>query len=244
MNKEAERDDERRFELFFEYLKRNEKYKKFTQWVKNNFDEERFNLSEINKCPYVYEDYLCHWVIFGRPSGKKSYTDYKKQKPFRCAREINLSHEIDAIEKWYDEIFIKPFKKLQGDRVASIIKENLCFPPEDIYIKVDINSDYSLKEITEEVKDIVKKEKEKRKLQDVRKRKAGLDELQRYLIVYDTRETMINGKKTRWESVHEQMNPSGPYTEEKRLQLLSDYRKAKLIINNSIECHDPRDFPK
>jgi len=35
--------------------------------VTNNFDEERFDLSELKKNPYNYENFLFHWVIFGNP---------------------------------------------------------------------------------------------------------------------------------------------------------------------------------
>lgn len=243
MNKKTERDDERRFKLFFEYLKRNEQYKKFTLWVKNNFDEEIFDLSEVKKSPYFYKNYLAHWVTFGTV-GQKGYRDYRKIKWYTSTHGINLSREIDDIVKQCTDMLGKPFfEKMPANHVISMLKENLYKSPDALYIRIHVDTDYSLKEITEEIKDIVKKEREKRKHQDVRKRKSGLDELQRYLIVYDTRETLVNGKKTRWENVHKQMNPNRKYTEEKRLQLLSDYRKAKSIISDSIECYDPRHFP-
>jgi len=46
---ESEKDQKQRFKLFFEYLKRNEQYIHCWEWVTNNFDEERFDLSELKR---------------------------------------------------------------------------------------------------------------------------------------------------------------------------------------------------
>ena len=67
--------------------------------------------------------------------------------------------------------------------------------------------------------------------------------MERYLLVYDTREVIVRGKKNTWRNVYEIINQKMDYTEEKRQRLLRDYSKAKEIIRKSIDCQDIRYFP-
>lgn len=251
---ESEKDRKRRFKLFFEYLKRNSQYQKCWKWVTNNFNENKFDVSELKNNPYNYETFLMHWVIFGKPFENidiaLTYQKYKSA-PLSPAYIFNLEKETQNLKELFEGMNGMIPIELTVENFILAIKETLC-RKDNFYVKIDIDSNYSLKEITAEVQDIVKKEREKRKIQNIRKRNAGLDELQRYLTVYDTRETIINGKKRTWKEVHKIVYPIFTkhnidlfdWSEKARLQLNHDYNNAKLIIKNSIKCDDPREFPR
>lgn len=249
---DSDNDRKRRFKLFFEYLSRNKQYQDCWQWWKDNFDEKKFDLSALKKNPYHYDSFLYHWAIFGNPLENiniaERYNNYEN-KGFKCANKINLSQEIDRTEKLYNDCFKIPFKNLQAERVINIIKENLC-EPEVFYIKIDIDSNYSIKEITSIVEDIIKRERKIRNIQKARKRNDELDKLERCLKIYDTRETIINRKRMAWRKVYERtfqlyknLNLEESFTPEAKETLHKDNKKAIAIINNSIKCDDPREFP-
>lgn len=237
---ESENQQKRKFELFFNYLKRNEQYKKCWNWFTEPFNKDRDFLHVLKNNPHKYDLFSLHIIMFGNPFLNQDINNrYQGYKDNLLGKgEFNLSNEIDKL-KLYASII--PGKKLTADQFINLIKENLC-KRDDFYIKINVNSNFSIKEITTTIRDIIKKERKIRKIQNARKRNVGLDELQRYLTVYDTRETIINGKKRTWPSVHERLYPKEEYNTN-RLKLISDRKKAVRIINNSIKCDDPREFP-
>ena len=241
-------ESKKRFILFVEYLNRNEKYKKCWQWWTDNFDKKNvFLLDSLRKKPYHYANFLTHLSMLGNPSSNIEL-QYQRYKNFILtpAVKFNLKQEINDLNKlikcWSNEEtpYKLPSGKLTVDKFIKAIESRLC-EKDDYYIRVYINSDFSIDEITAAVSKIITEERKKRNIQ-ARQRKSGLDDVQRYLKVYDARETIIDGKKNKWENVNALIYPKDSF-EKKRLSLLSDNRLAKRIINNSIKCYGPRNFP-
>jgi len=77
----------------------------------------------------------------------------------------------------------------------------------------------------------------------MRKRGMGIEETKRYLTVYEYREEKINGKQRTWKSVYELIKPGETFSGDVRNALQKDFKKAKKLIENSIHCIEPRDFP-
>jgi len=107
------------------------------------------------------------------------------------------------------------------------------------YIRVT-NLNLPLTTLTKGFKKIV--EEEKKKSPDAPEEDKAvianyrIKELERYLAVYDARETIENGKKMKWIRVWQQLNPKkdfGEFNEDARLSLLRDYRKACELISKS-----------
>jgi hypothetical protein len=73
---------------------------------------------------------------------------------------------------------------------------------------------------------------------DKKKGQLRIDALERYLKVYDYRNSLQNVKKTRWLDVFKSLYPKeneSDFTEDKRVSLLRDYRKAERLISKVLE---------
>ncbi len=247
-------DDKRRFGLLLNFLKRNEQFKNYWEHMADNIGKE-ISFGKFRENPFFYENMIYHWLWFGGEPFNidldEAYERLKRQTG--AASKFCLSDKIDDIRRFIDGISHQTKdNSLQNiDQFVKTLKSNIC-RRDDFYIKIDLTNDYSMKEITHKIQDIIKKEKEERyyhllsitKGNAIRKaRRVGLDELERYLLVYDTREVIVRGKKNTWRNVYEIINQKMDYTEEKRQRLLRDYSKAKEIIRKSIDCQDIRYFP-
>lgn len=245
---DSERDRKRRFKLFFEYLSRNKQYQDCWKWHSDHYSEhDEKPIKIIDHCPYYYDNFFHHKSLFGNPNSPQNidglYHKHIALSYDSAASAYHLSDDINAMK--YLLLLDAPKGKMPLElTTVDFIKavKNILGHKDNFLIRVNIDSNYSLQEITAAIQDIIRQERETRKIQQAKTRSISLTDLERYLKVYTARNTMIGGKSTKWEKVSELIYPKYPF-EEIRLNLLSDNRIAKKIIDNSINCRDPRDFP-
>ena len=212
---EAKDNLRKKFDLKVEFQRRNKKYAAYCESLRSS------------KKPYMW---------FYDPFTMSNDELWDHAHMFK--RETVMRAQIPLLIDYVKMILIWRLKR--EPTVEELIKDlknqfdNFCY--------IDFDPRASVNALVNGFKKIVQEEKLKTGKKTGKKDDGDSDrdflsgyresELKRYLAVYDARETIVNGKKMKWISVCEKLFPKEKFSDDLRLNLLRDYRKACEIIEH------------
>lgn len=249
-------DNEReRFRLWWEYLKRSKNYILFrkyrarrrknpeVEWPK---ELEDYNLMLLGQVANLFGDIekkdFDHWWERYEASPASEYIGYEsnellkeiitpKIKDFNEVSRFNLSkcaisYELQMGKKPTLNQFIDYYSQRPEDFTRT----------GEIVLSVNVVGN-TLEKLTEKFKEIVSLEKKKKEVKvlesNKKKSRLRIDELERYLKVFDLKEEGL-----KWKEIVKIFDPSLPFDDVRR-SFLQDYSNAKKIIKNAEQF----DFP-
>lgn len=241
--------DRRTWELNWEYLKRNARYKRYCEYMRKKSKNPNVPIpNEFLTADKYSPDEAFEYHRFGDVH-RTNFDDWWRGKESKI---IYYPPSIEDYTETFEHDFgecVRIFKSNEGreptleELKKSPLRRMRLFP-QRLYLKVTLSDDITLKDLQPEFKAFIKKRKrdpfflelEYRKKRYMRPtaevigRDLRLDELQRYLEVYDKRAPKPPMK---WDDIINTISPKAdPNSAEVRRAFRMDMEKARRIITN------------
>lgn len=224
------------YRLWYEYLKRSDRYKEFCEWTrakrkdKSLSPPEKFKKKEDGSAPKEVFIFLEFRDVFVN-SFEEWWKFHKDRMEYRKIHSSpkGIEYYNEVIERDFDYC-INSFKNHEGRELSlQEFKEAFLKRMEQdshyfIYLMVNVNG-VSIKELEKQFQDILKDQRAKRVLY---RQRIQAKPLERYLQVYDLKK---HGLKWRDIANKVQSGSTGAFDNVKRA-LQNDFDQAEMIIKN------------